>query len=45
MAEIGSDEFPFWLEMFIKNNGEINVRALMAADLGDFTLVPFINSL
>lgn len=37
MAEIGSDEFPFRLEMFIKNNGKINVRALLAADLGEFT--------
>lgn len=37
MAEIGSNEFPFRLEMFIKNNGKINVRALLAADLGEFT--------
>lgn len=36
MVEIGFDEFLFWFEMFIKNNGEINVRVLMVVDLGDF---------
>ena len=37
MVEIGSDEFPFRLEMFFKNSAEIDMRALMAADLGEFT--------
>ncbi|XP_062575464.1 uncharacterized protein LOC134237369 [Saccostrea cucullata] len=37
MIKIGSDEFPFRLETFIKNNGEIDVHALMTADLGEFS--------
>ncbi|XP_056006547.1 uncharacterized protein LOC125659540 [Ostrea edulis] len=42
MIEIGSSAFPFRLEMFLKNNTDIDVRSLLTADLGEFTPQDFL---
>ncbi|XP_056009392.1 uncharacterized protein LOC130046353 [Ostrea edulis] len=42
MIEIGSSAFPFRLETFLKNNTDIDVRALLTADLGEFTPQDFL---